>query len=322
MSVRHVALSAIPALLALALIAPEAGAAPKPKPSPTPTPSPSPAPAPAAPTNLRITATTSAGVTLAWDAPASGSSIMYHHISESPGFKFFNVKPPATTFTRTRLSPNVNYTWVVQAVDMNGRPSANSNTVTYKTPPDTTPPPAPTLSAPLYVGPKLVELDWTDSVDETSSAVTYLVNLNGTSTNYGNQSRAVVPLTPSTSYSISITARDNTGNTATSNAISVTTPAADNTSPPSAPPNFMGFEVGMCEGWLSWGASTDDVDPPSVIFYQASVNGIPDHYGFGLTSAMIYATQNGTNTYSVVAVDSSGNRSEPSVVDVPNMFLC
>ena len=320
MSVRRVALSAIPALLALALIAPEAGAAPRPKPTPTPTPSPSPTPSPAAPTNLRITATTSAGVTLAWDAPKSGSAISYYYISES-GFRYFFVDPSQTTFTRTRLSPNVNYTWVVRAV-VNGTPSPDSNTVTYKTPPDTTAPPAPTLSAPLYVGPKVVELDWTDSVDETSSAVTYLVNRNGTSTNYGNQSRAVVPLAPSTSYSISITARDNAGNTATSNAISVTTPAADNTSPPSAPPNFMGFEVGMCEGWLSWGASTDDVDPPSVIFYQASVNGIPDHFGFGLTSAMIYATQNGTNTYTVVAVDSSGNRSEPSVVDIPNMFLC
>jgi hypothetical protein len=323
MSVRRVAVSAIPALLALALIASEAGAVPRPKPSPTPTPtpSPSPSPAPSAPTNLRITATTSASVTLAWDAPASGSSIMYHHISES-GFKFFNVMPPATTFTRTRLSPNVPYSWVVQSVDMNGRPSAESNRVTYTTPPDTTAPPAPTLSAPLYVGPRLVELDWTDSVDETSSAVTYLVNRNGSSTNYGNQSRAVVPLAPSTNYSISITARDNSGNTATSNTISVTTPAADNTSPPSAPPNFTGFEVANCEGWLSWGASTDDVDPPSVIFYEASVNGIRDHFGFGLTSAMIYATQNGTNTYTVVAVDSSGNRSQPSVVDIPNMFLC
>ena len=318
MSVRRVALSAIPALLALALIAPEAGAAPRPKPTPTPTPSPT--PSPVASTNLWITVTTLAGVTLAWDAPKSGSAISYYYISES-GFKYFFVDPSQTTFTRTRLSPNVNYSWVVRAV-VNGSPSPDSNTVSYKTPPDTTAPPAPTLSAPLYVGPKLVELDWTDSVDETSSAVTYLVNRNGSSTNYGTQSRAVVPLAPSTSYSISITARDNSGNTATSNAISVTTPAADNTSPPSAPPNFMGFEVGNCEGYLSWGASTDDVDPPSVIFYQASVNGIPDHYGFGLTSAMIYATQNGTNTYTVVASDSSGNRSEPSVVEIPNMFLC
>ena len=321
MSLRRVARTAIPALLALAVIVPEAAAAPRPKPTPPPpTPSPTPTPSPAAPTNLRITATTSAGVTLAWDAPKSGSAISYYYISES-GFKYFFVDPSQTTFTRTRLSPNVNYSWVVRAV-VNGTPSPDSNTVTYKTPPDTTAPPAPTLSAPLYVGPKVVELDWTDSVDETSSAVTYLVNRNGVSTNYGNQSRAVVPLAASSSYTISITARDNSGNTATSNAISVTTPAADNTSPPSAPPNFMGFEVASCEGWLSWNASTDDVDPPSVIFYEASVNGKLDHWGYGLTSTMIYATQNGTNTYSVVAYDSSGNRSQPSTADVHNMWLC
>jgi hypothetical protein len=83
------------------------------------------------------------------------------------------------------------YSWVGRAVDTKGNPSAASNTVTYKTPPDTTPPSAPTLSA-LYVGPKLVELDWTDSVDDASSGVTYLVNRNGSSTPYGNLSYAVV----------------------------------------------------------------------------------------------------------------------------------
>jgi hypothetical protein len=59
-----------------------------------------------------------------------------------------------------------------------------------------------------------------------------------------------------------------------------------------------------------------------VIRYEAFVNGIFDFSAFGLTSTMIYATQNGTNTYSVVAIDSSGNRSQPSVADVHNMWLC
>jgi len=275
----------------------------------------------AAPTNLRITTATSSSVTLAWDAPKSGSAIMYYSIAETPTWKFFSVKPPETTFTRTRLSPNVPYSWVVRAVDMNGNPSLESNTVTYRTPPDTTPPPAPTLSVPLYVGPKVVELDWTDSVDDTSSRVTYLVNRNGSSTNYGNQSHAVVPLAPSTSYSISITARDNSGNTATSNTISFATPAADNTSPPSPPGNLQGFAVANCEGWLSWSAAVDDVDPPSVIRYEGYVNGIFDGSWFGTTSTMIYATQNGTNTFTIVAFDSSGNKSSSSV-DVHDMWLC
>jgi len=54
--------------------------------------------------------------------------------------------------------------------------------------------------------------------------------------------------------------------------------------------------------------------------YEAFVNGIFDFSAVGLTSAMIYATQNGTNTYTVVAFDSSGNRSQPSTVDIHNMW--
>ena len=244
MSVRRVALSAIPALLALALIAPEAGAAPKPKPTPTPTPSPSPCGADEPPDHGHDIGERDARLGRARER------LLDHvppHLREraSSSSTSCRRRPPSRAPACRPTSPTRGSS---SAVDMNGRPSADSNTVTYKTPPDTTAPPAPTLSAPLYVGPRLVELDWTDSVDETSSAVTYLVNRNGISTNYGNQSRAVVPLAPLTSYSISITARDNAGNTGTSNAISVTTPAADNTSPPSAPPNFMGFEVGMLRG--------------------------------------------------------------------------
>jgi chitinase len=306
MSVRRVVRTAIPALLALAAIVPEEAAAR--------------GGSPAAPTNLRITATTSSSATLAWDAPKSGAEPSYYAVRETPTWNNFTVKPPQTTFARTRLSANVPYTWVVYAVDKSGKPSADSNTVSYKTPPDTTPPSAPTLSA-LYVGPKLVELDWTDSVDDTGSGVTYLVNRNGSSTPYGGLSYAVVGLAPSTSYSISVTARDNSGNAATSNTISVTTPAADNTSPPSPPGNLQGFAVANCEGWLSWGASADDVDPPSAIRYEAYVNGQFDSTWFGNTSTFVYATQNGTNTFTIVAFDSSGNKSQSSV-DIHDMWLC
>jgi hypothetical protein len=308
MCVRRVARTAIPALLALALIAPEAATAAR-------------GSSPQAPTNLRITATTSSSATLAWDAPKSGSGISYYQISDKLRWgTYVTVKPPQTSFTVTRLWPNSNFSWVVRAVDTSGRPSAESNTVTYRTPADTTAPSAPTLS-PLYVGPKLVELDWTDSVDDVSN-VTYAVNVNGSSTTVGTQSYIVFPLASSTSHTISVTARDQWGNAATSNTLSIATPAADNTSPPTAPPNFTGMEVGNCEGWLSWNASTDDVDPSSVIGYEAYVNGKLDFVAFGYTSTMIYATQNGTNTYTVVAFDSSGNRSQPSTVDIHNMWLC
>lgn len=306
MSARRVARTAMPILLALALIAPEAGAVTR--------------SSPAAPANLRITASTSSSVTLAWDASKSGSGIAYYTVLEKSTWTHFNVKAPQTSFTRTRLWPNINHSWIVYAVDTRGRASADSNTVTYKTPPDVTPPSAPALSAP-FVGPTRAELDWTDSVDDVSH-VRYTVNVNGNSTQLGTLSHAVVGLDPSTPYSISVTARDNWGNAATSNTVSITTPAADNTSPPTAPGNLLGSEVGSCEGWLSWDASTDDVDPPSAIRYDAYVNGQFDGSAFGYLSTIVYATQNGTNTFTIVAVDSSGNESPPATVEIPNMWLC
>jgi hypothetical protein len=259
-------------------------------------------------------------VTLAWDAPKSGAAIAYYTVLEKSTWTHFTVKPPQTSFTRTRLWPSINHAWVVYAVDTRGHASAESNTVTYRTPPDVTPPSAPTLSAP-FVGPTRVELHWTDSVDDVSH-VTYTVNVNGSPTRLDTRSHAVVPLAPSSSYSISVTARDNWGNAATSNTLSIATPAADNTSAPTAPGNLSGSEVGGCEGWLSWTASTDDVDPPSVIRYDAYVNGKFDSSAFGSLSTIVYATQNGTNTFTIVAVDSSGNESPPSTVEIPNMWLC
>jgi hypothetical protein len=36
----------------------------------------------------------------------------------------------------------------------------------------------------------------------------------------------------------------------------------------------------------------------------------------------VYARVNGTNTFTIVAVDSSGNESPPSTIQIPNMWLC
>ena len=117
-------------------------------------------------------------------------------------------------------------------------------------------------------------------------------------------------------------ARDRWGNAATSNTLAITTPAADNSPAPTAPGNLRGFESSGCEAWLSWDASTDDVDPQSAIRYDAYVNGELDSWTFGYTSNIVYARVNGTNTFTIVAVDSSGNESPPSTIEIPNMWLC
>ena len=287
MSVRGVARATLPALAIFTFAAPEAGAA-----------------SPAAPTNLRITASTSSTVTLAWDASKS-RSIAYYMVLEKSTWSHFNVPASQTTFTRTRLAANVTHSWVVRAVDTRGNGSPESNTVTYKTPPDTTAPSSFTLSAP-FVGATRAELDWTDSVDDVSG-VTYAVNVNGSQVRTDTLSHAVLDgLSPSTSYAVNVTARDRAGNSVTSNTIAITTTAATDSSPPSAPGNLMGLEVGNCEGWLSWDASTDDVDPASTIRYDAYVNGVFDGCQRDFTRAIMYGVPMSRNTYTVTATDPSG----------------
>jgi chitodextrinase len=120
-----------------------------------------------------------------------------------------------------------------------------------------------------------------------------------------------VGLAPSTTYVFTVAARDQWGNTSRSNSVTVTTPAATNTSPPTAPPGLFGGESSGCEVLLDWSDSTDDVDPPDAIVYKVYLNGTLVTTTVGYTSDVEYGTA-GTNTFSVVAVDSSGNASAPS----------
>jgi hypothetical protein len=61
-------------------------------------------------------------VTLAWDAPKAGS-IAYYTVLEKSTWASFTVKAPQTSFTRTRLWPNINHSWVVYAVATRGHGS-------------------------------------------------------------------------------------------------------------------------------------------------------------------------------------------------------
>jgi chitodextrinase len=136
-------------------------------------------------------------------------------------------------------------------------------------------------------------------------------------------------LAPGSTHTFTVRARDSAGNVSgSSNAVTVTLPASDDTTPPSAPTNlvattppddFCGSNV------LTWGASTDNADAASAIVYEVHLDG---RLYFvtqpGATRAFLY-TDSGTNTWTVVAVDRSGNASPPSnaatvtVVSDPNL---
>lgn len=268
---------------------------------------------PSPPSNLRITATTDTSISLAWDASRNSSGNWWYCVSRDHQ-GCIRVNPPQTTITLTRLLPDTTFNYSVYAIDHRGNRSAFSNTVTYRTPPDTTAPaPAPQLSL-TYLRPTRIGVSWTASTDNTSQ-VWYTLYHNGEPhiwDSIGLRSYTLFNLAQGTTHEFKVVARDRYFNLAHSNVISVTTPISTDTTPPSAPTNLTGQLIEN-EAWIDWTQSTDDTDPPSDILYDTYVDGqrTPDGI-LGGDSTVAYCQTFGLSTFTVKAVDSSGNVSEPS----------
>jgi Fibronectin type III domain len=185
--------------------------------------------------------------------------------------------------------------------------------VTAATRPDVTPPAAPVLSVP-NVSPSQIWLSWTESTDDLpSSSVGYSVFVNGelaTNLNWINHRQASLRhLSPDTTYTFKVTARDGSGNATDSNSVSVETLPSSDTVPPPAPTNLrIDFDQGCAEVWLAWEQSTDDVDAQSAIEYETYVNGAltPLAVDVGVGRSFAYGTVDGFNSFVVKAVDRSG----------------
>lgn len=274
---------------------------------------PKPSGSPPGPTSLRITASTDTSASLAWDAASNAKSDWWYCVQRD-GLGCFRVDPPKTTWTFTRLMPGQTFNWSVVAVSLSGKRSAPSNTVTFKTPPDTTPPSAPTLSVP-GVWPTRVAVSWTRSTDNTSQ-VFYTLLVDGSayrSGEVGLQFVNVLDLAPESTHTFTVLAHDAWGNSSQSNTVTVTTPPKRDDNPPTAPTNLrLGPNSGVPEIWLEWDPSTDDTDTQAEIVYEIYLNGIRDHRVIGGNNTIAYCVGEGPNAITLKAVDTSGNRSGPS----------
>jgi chitodextrinase len=275
---------------------------------------------PTTPTNLRITATTDTSVSLAWDASTDNSGNFSYHVSENG--MAVAVPQTRTTITFSRLWPERTYTYTVRAVDAAGNRSGDSNTVSYTTPRDVTPPmPAPQLTVNPF-RPARAGFSWTRSDDNVSS-VEYTLYANGIPrvSQFSYEWATLWDLTPSATYEFQVIARDVFGNAVAGDPVTVTMPSSTDTTPPSAPTNLSGSEMDN-EIHMTWTQSTDNADPQSEIIYEFYFNGVmhPDDNLFG-SSGLAYCRQaSGVTTIVARAMDSSGNRSAPSnelVVNCP-----
>jgi chitodextrinase len=269
---------------------------------------------PTKPTNLRATSLTAHRVTLAWNPSTDDSGSFTYRVFVSWGST--TTLPQTQTTYSVGLVPANTYSFYVYAVDGSGNVSQRSNTLTVTTPADTTPPSAPVVSL-VGVNPTEVSLQWTASTDD-GFHIRYQVFVNGSPSGVEtlNGLAAVVHgLIPVTTYQITVQARDLYGDNVSpqSNVLTVTTPAvsATDTEPPSSPGCCWGGDVGGLELNIFWGQSFDNQTAQASIAYEVYLNGVLDHTTTG-DRAVVYVTQTGNNTITLIAVDSAGNRSAPS----------
>jgi hypothetical protein len=275
----------------------------------------------AGPKNLRVAAITPHSVTLAWDAATNSGSFTYV-IEASFGYRV-GVAPPNTSYTWTRdMVPGRTYSFVMWAGDAKGRESAKSNTLTVTLPVDRTPPAAPVVSVTGTTS-SSVGLSWPAVADDDYTCCAYRVFANGSQVSAdnllwtGERAVTVLRLAAATTHSFSVVAVDPSRNaSAPSAAVTATTQPTTDTTGPSAPGNLVAWDFG-CETWLFWDRSVDDVDPQVAIRYEVFVNGVFDGGQTNADRWITYGTQS-SNTFSVQAIDSAGNRSAISSVRLDN----
>jgi chitodextrinase len=275
--------------------------------------------APTTPTDLRVTGTTASSVSLTWNPSTDkgGVTRLRYIVVDSRGFGTL-VWHPQTTVRITSLSPGATYSFHVYAEDQDWNRSGSSNTVTVTLPLDTTPPSPPVLSV-TGVTPSEVWLSWTASTDDIPlNLAGYRVLVDGApATNVlwlSERQAAVRHLTRDTTYRFTIEARDRSGNVATSNTETTSTPASSDTEAPTPPGKLRWIsEQGDCEVVLGWEQSTDNVDPQSSIRYEFYLNGVLNDLAIGVDSMLTYGFRGPElSTFTLVAVDRSGNTSAPS----------
>jgi hypothetical protein len=275
---------------------------------------------PTKPTNLRVTSKTAHNITLAWNPSTDNSGSFTYKVWVSYGFTH-TVSQTQTSFS-LGVVPNNTYSFYVYAVDGSGNKSSRSNTLTVTSLPDNTAPNPPVVSL-AGVNPTEISLEWTASTDD-GPHVLYQVFVNGVANVDARQNRFAVVhgLNPETSYEITVKARDlylPQNVSGPSNVLAVTTSAvsAVDTQPPSSPAGLHGWDAGdgAREINLFWTESFDNQTAQASIAYEIYMNGVLDHTTGG-RRAILYATSAGENTFTVIAVDDAGNRSEPATVTI------
>ena len=175
---------------------------------------------------------------------------------------------------------------------------------------DTTAPSTPTGLTGAAAGSTGANLSWSASTDNVG-VTGYIVRRNGVQiATPATTSYADTGLSPATTYSYTVAARDAAGNISPdSTSVSVTTASVADTTAPSTPTGLTGAAAGSTGANLSWSASTDNVGVTGYIVrrngVQVATPATTTYADTGLSAATTYS-------YTVSARDAAGNISPNS----------
>ncbi len=294
------------------------GSSSAPKPDTTP---------PTAPANLTATATLASSINLTWTASTDNVGVAGYKVERCTGAGCVNfgqiAAPTATSFDDSGLAPSTAYSYRVGATDAAGNNSAYSNifSTTTLAAPDTTPPTAPSNLTATASSATQVNLAWTASTDNVG--VTGYIVERCSGTGCANFVQIATPttttfndtgLTASTSYFYRVRATDAAGNlSGYSNTSSAATPAAPDTTPPTAPTNLTATAASPTQINLAWTASTDNVGVTGYKVERCSGTGCANFVQIATPTTTTFndtgLTASTSYFYRVRATDAAGNLS-------------
>jgi len=240
----------------------------------------------------------------------------------------YTTVPGAVGRTVTNLDAESSHSFVVQSRDSFDNRDGNTVERSVTTPKDTTPPSFGGIGSADPLSPSKIAVTWTTASDDVSPPVAIIYELCwstgdcdpfviGAETAAGTTQTTLTGLTPNTTYTVRVRARDEYGNVdANTGALTPATP------PDVTAPVFGGVQLvtnlGASAQQVFWTAATDDATSPTDIVYlvcrsttaAGCVNtfsatyttpaGVTDHIVSGLVDATTYY-------YVVRARDAMGN---------------
>ena len=269
--------------------------------------------APTIPTGLTATAASATVVNLSWTASSDNVGVTGYKIYRNGSSTPLGTSTTAT-YSDTTTTASTTYTYQVSAYDAAGNNSAESTPPVSVTTPavaDTQAPTIPTGLTATAASATVVNLSWTASSDNVG-VTGYKIYRNGSSTPLGTSattSYSDTTAVSNTTYTYQVSAYDAAGNNSAESTppVSVTTPHSSGTA--SVPTGVTALGASQSSIVVGWSAGTGGTTAASYNVYRDGAN-IKNTTSLTYTDTGLATAS--THTYTITAVDTSGNESAQS----------